>query len=105
MELSAMKLALHIDWDEEDSLITGFMKTAEMMIKSGIGDDAKFYDDSRYCDAYNTALIMLTDHLNKTRSATTELNLHEVPLGVQTIMLKLKPAYRLYERGEQDESN
>lgn len=89
--LDALKLALRIDTSDDDTLLTLFMNTASDYIKGAIGNKvAGFYDNN---NKFDTAVILLTDHYYKTRSATDEVDLKKIPYGVDTLILQMKGDY------------
>ncbi|AAK79854.1 putative phage protein (predicted DNA packaging) [Clostridium acetobutylicum] len=89
--LDQLKLSLRIDTSDDDTLLTLFMQTASDYIKGSIGNGVTGFYDSN--PRFDTALILLTDHYYKTRSATDETDLKKVPFGVTTLILQLKGDY------------
>lgn len=100
LTLSDIKNALRIDIDSDDALLTGFMNGAIQDIKTSVGDDndgmEDFWSDN---PLFDTAVIMLTDAYYKNRSATTDASnrqqVVEYPLGVTSMIHKLKATYLL----------
>ncbi|GKT04461.1 head-tail connector protein [Furfurilactobacillus entadae] len=106
MELTELKSALHIDGDEDDSQLERFLTAAEHRIQGMIGTNYPgFYEIEGNKQEYEIALIMLVDHWNKTRSATSEKQLTEIPFGVRTFVLSLRPAYQLYSQVQEETEN
>lgn len=97
MELTDLKNKLAIDSDVFNSMWQLSLDAAEAMIQGAVGaQKPEFYKGNKL---YEMAVVMLTDHFFKNRSATTTGNIKETPLGVQSIILQLKPAYRLFKGG------
>ncbi len=100
VDLNKLKLSIRIDSDDDDSILEIFMTSASDYITSAIGDKVeKFYDNN---SRFDTAVILLTDHYYKTRSATNEADLKKVPYGVDTLILQMKGDY-YYELQKQKE--
>lgn len=100
IEPEKVRHALHLDSDMvTDDELELFMASAQNHLKSAIGTDCdEFYDDDVLPSEFNLAVIMLVDHYNKTRSATSEKRLEQVPYGVNSIILQLKPQYRIFKQ-------
>lgn len=98
LTLPDIKNALRIDIDGDDTLLTMFMNGAVQDIKTSIGDENDGMD-SFWAEnpLFDTAVIMLTDAYYKNRSATTDASnrqqVVEYPLGVTSMILKLKGSY------------
>lgn len=91
VDISNIKQALRIDTDADDELLKALYLAASDYIKGAIGDEIEgFYDNN---PRFNLAVLMLTDHYYKTRSATSEKTLQEVPFGVTSLILALKGEY------------
>lgn len=89
--LDQLKLSLRIDATDDDTLLKLFMDTASDYIKGAVGNSVTGFYDSN--SRFDTAVILLTDHYYKTRSATDETELKKVPFGVTTLILQLKGDY------------
>ncbi|ABQ23663.1 head-tail connector protein [Clostridium kluyveri] len=89
--LNELKLALRIDTSDDDPLLNIFMGTASDYVKGAIGDRIPDFYDNNF--KFDTAVILLTDHYYKTRSATDETDLKKVPFGVTTLILQMKGDY------------
>ncbi len=89
--LNELKLALRIDTSDDDLLLTIFMDTASDYVKGAVGNKVPGFYDSN--PKFDTAVILLTDHYYKTRSATNETDLKKVPFGVTTLILQMKGDY------------
>ena len=91
VDLNLLKLSLRIDTSDDDQLLGILMAGASDYIKGAIGDKVPgFYDNN---SRFDLALMILTDHYYKTRSATDEIDLKEIPFGVKTLILQLKGDY------------
>lgn len=94
MDLTHLKQAIAIDTDVFDDVLTLSMKAAERYIQNAVGTEyLDFYQNN---DLYDLAVIQLTDHYFKTRSATTEKGTEVTLYGLSSIILQLKPLYRIY---------
>ncbi|MFT8909601.1 MAG: head-tail connector protein [Lentilactobacillus diolivorans] len=93
---SKLKLALRIDTNLDDNLLKTYMNTAQDYLVGAIGPSEEFYKDN---SRFETAVYMLTDHFYRERAATTTAsNIQQVPLGVQALILQMKPDYALIQQ-------
>lgn len=91
VDLDKLKLSLRIDSTDDDQLLELLMAGASDYIKGSIGNKVQgFYDNN---SRFDIAVILLTDHYYKTRSATDETELKKVPFGVETLILQMKGDY------------
>ncbi|MEG0285041.1 MAG: head-tail connector protein [Vagococcus sp.] len=89
--LENIKLSLRIDGDDDDALIKLCAESSFAYLKNAIGPDEDFYKDN---SQVQLAIIMLTDHYYRVRSATQDgKGAVEPDLGTKQIILQLKPAY------------
>jgi uncharacterized phage protein (predicted DNA packaging) len=97
--LDSLKAALSIDYSGHDALLTTFLNDAIDRIKSSVGTDDNMVDFWDNNSTFDTAVIMLADASYKNRSATTEASnrqqVVEYPLGVTSMIWKLKGSYLL----------
>lgn len=89
-------MALRIDTSDDDLLLTIFMDTASDYVKGAVGNKVPGFYDSN--SKFDTAVILLTDHYYKTRSATNETDLKKVPFGVTTLILQMKGVTKLLKK-------
>lgn len=98
LSVARIKTSLRIDDEVDDEVITRLLAAAEATIINAIGPDNDFYKQEQVESLYETAVTMLVDHYNRFRGAVTSQNIKEIPYGVNTFILQLKPAYRAYEQ-------
>lgn len=95
-----LKEHMRIDNSSDDELIADYEQTAINYIVNAVGghSDDEFYQNNH---EFNLAVRMLTDQYYRERGASTNNKALEVAYGVQSIILQLKPAYKIW-RQEQD---
>lgn len=106
-DLEEIKIALKIDTDDDDLEVKRACFAAIGYIKGAIGKDKpSFYNQTNEInELLNLAVIMLTDHYYKARSATVESTnlsgtLREYDLGFSSIILQLKSEYLVFKEGD-----
>lgn len=89
--LENIKLSLRIDGDDDDTLIKLCAESSFAYLKNAIGPDEDFYKNNSQVEL---AIVMLTDHYYRVRSATQDgKGAIEPSLGIQSLILQLKPSY------------
>ncbi|MEK4884879.1 head-tail connector protein [Bacillus sp. FSL W8-0223] len=87
MELTQLKNYLRIDHDLDDDLLTYLKSVAESYIQGSIDST----DDSYKIDPrFDYATALLVSHWYENRSATSDINLQDIPFGVQAIIQQLR---------------
>jgi len=87
LELTQLKNYLRIDHDLDDQLLTYIQSIAESYIQSAIDSTDDYYKTDPRFD-YATALLI--SHWYENRSATTDVNLEDIPFGVQAFIQQLR---------------
>lgn len=97
--MEEVKRHIRVDIDDDDVSIKRMVRVAQNMLMSQIGQNEKyraFYLQEEVDEIFDLATLFLTDHYYKTRSATTSLSFHTVPMSVQAMVLSLKASYHVY---------
>lgn len=84
MDLAEIKNYLRIDHSLDDVLIDTFKNAAESYIYSSI--EKQEVDDKRF----DLAVLLLIGHFYNNRSATTNENIQNLPLGVTSLIHQLR---------------
>lgn len=95
-----IKTSLRIDDEVDDEVLLRLLNTAKATVVNAIGPDNEFYQQEQIKPLYETAITMLVDHYNRFRGTVTSQSVKEIPYGVNTFILQLKPAYRVFERNK-----
>lgn len=91
--LDELKEYLRIDGNDEDTTLSLFLSSAQLVLEnSGVKLPKDYYlivDDKDVFAEHRLAVIMLATHYYENRIATTNMK-NEIPYGVQTMILQLK---------------
>ncbi len=110
IDLENIKVALKIDTDDDDLEVKRAVRSAIAYVRGAVGKDKpSFYTslDDDDMEQLNTAILMMSDHYYKARSATIESSnaygsLREYDLGFTSILLQIKASYLSYKESEED---
>ncbi|MCB5077972.1 head-tail connector protein [Streptococcus phage phiKSM96] len=98
-----VKKALNLDGDDDDSLISAYIKAAEIFIKNAIGEDKsdKFYVREEITSLLNVAIISLAGSYYTYRISLADTQNYSVDLTLNSIIGQLRGKYALFlEEGE-----
>lgn len=95
-DLEEIKVALKIDYDDDDAAVKRSTQAAIEYIKGAIGNDKPLFYTQNDTELLNLAIIMLTSHYYESRNATSESAKNEYQLGFTSIILQLKGKYILF---------
>lgn len=95
MDLTTLKLHMHVTHSMEDELIKNYQEWAESEIKDSVYPDDltrdnAFFDNSKI---FERAVVLLTSFYYENRLAYTEIDYKSSPDGVTGAIQKLRGAY------------
>lgn len=100
VDVEKFKQAFRVDGDDDNTLIQGYLKTAENFIKSAVGkDDANgtFYSSDGVAPLLETSTLALAGTYYEYRMSLTDVRPYAVNLTVNSIIGQLRGLYASWE--------
>lgn len=93
--LADLKLSLRIDGNEDDTLLKGYLLTAENYIKNAVAEDAStsFWQKEDVSNLLDTASLALASTYYSNRSAITSTSINPIDLTLNAIIGSLRGKY------------
>lgn len=99
------KIAYHIDGNDDDELINGYLNAADYFVKDGIGSDEEFFKQDSVQSRLNTAIMSLAGTYYQYRLAITDLQTYPIGLTVDAIIGQLRGLYASWEEDHEQENS
>lgn len=100
-QLNRLKQALRIDGSADDALLSQYYETAQKSLARPIGctvDDPFLTDNPEF----DTAVLMLAAHYWSHRLPVSDVNLIEIPEGINSLYWPLKLEYAIQQGATTD---
>lgn len=99
----SFKAAFNVDGTDDDTLIAGYISSAQNYVQNAIGEDidGNFYSDPRVASLFDTAVMALAGTYYYYRMSLADTKSFEIDLTVNSIIGQLRGLWDELE-GDQD---
>lgn len=98
-----VKEVLYLDGDADNNLLKGYINAASQFIKSAVGDNEDFYNQSDVQPLFDAAVKALAATYYQYRLSLSDTQTYPIDLTVNSIIGQLRGRYNV-EVGDDDET-